>query len=247
MKIIPLSEGAFTIDQTKVFVPFDLNNDKLNDRPRGSLLVEIQPFLVITDHDVILLDAGLGFSTNGVMQLYDNLAVYGFSAHDITKVLMSHLHRDHAGGLTLKDTYHGSWHLSFPQATHYIHRQELEFALHGQNASYDAEKLSILEAHERVVLLSDEGIIDDYIKHQHSGGHSPYHQVFWINSNDKTVFFGGDEAPQLQQMKTKFVAKYDYNGKRAMELRQQWWEEAKIEQWEMLFYHDIATPQIIPY
>ncbi|MEY5045642.1 MAG: hypothetical protein RL713_867, partial [Bacteroidota bacterium] len=57
---------------------------------------------------------------------------------------------------------------------------------------------------------------------------------------------GGDEAPQLQQMKTKFVAKYDHDGKRAMELRQEWWEQAKTEGWSILFYHDIATPIIKP-
>ncbi|MEY5045953.1 MAG: hypothetical protein RL713_1178, partial [Bacteroidota bacterium] len=227
MKIIPLSEGAFTIDQTKVFVPFDVQKDNLQERPRGSLLVEIQPFLIVTDNDIILLDAGLGFSTNGVAQLYENLAQHGFSSHDVTKVLMSHLHRDHAGGLTIKDPYHASWHLAFPNANHYIHQQELDFALYGMNVSYDAEKLQVLEGNDKVVLLSDEGIIDGYIRHQFSGGHSPYHQVFWIEDKNETIFFGGDEAPQLQQMKTKFVAKYDHDGKRAMELRQEWWEQAK--------------------
>ncbi len=29
MKIIPLSEGAFTVDKTKQFIPFDLNKDSL--------------------------------------------------------------------------------------------------------------------------------------------------------------------------------------------------------------------------
>jgi glyoxylase-like metal-dependent hydrolase (beta-lactamase superfamily II) len=246
MKIIPLSEGAFTIDQTKVFVPFDVQKDNLQERPRGSLLVEIQPFLILTDSDIILLDAGLGFSTNGVAQLYENLAQHGFSSHDVTKVLMSHLHRDHAGGLTIKDPYHATWHLAFPNAIHYIHQQELDFALYGMNVSYDAEKLQVLEGNDKVVLLSDEGIIDGYIRHQFSGGHSPYHQVFWIEDKNETIFFGGDEAPQLQQMKTKFVAKYDHDGKRAMELRQEWWEQAKTEGWSILFYHDIATPLIKP-
>lgn len=246
MKIIPLSEGAFTIDQTKVFVPFDVQKDNLQERPRGSLLVEIQPFLIVTTSDIILLDTGLGFSTNGVAQLYENLAVHGFSSHDVTKVLMSHLHRDHAGGLTVKDPYHSNWHLAFPNALHYIHHKELEFALHGNNASYDAEKLQVLEENDKVVLLSDAGLIDGYIRHQFSGGHSPFHQVFWIKGGNETVFFGGDEAPQLQQMKTKFVAKYDHDGKRAMELRQVWWDQAKAEQWTILFYHDITTPSIIP-
>jgi glyoxylase-like metal-dependent hydrolase (beta-lactamase superfamily II) len=246
MKIIPLSEGAFTIDQTKVFVPFDVQKDNLQERPRGSLLVEIQPFLIVTASDIILLDTGLGFSTNGVAQLYENLAVHGFSSLDVTKVLMSHLHRDHAGGLTIKDPYHSTWHLAFPNAVHYIHQKELAFALYGKNVSYDAEKLQVLEGNDKVVLLSDEGWIDGYIRHQFSGGHSPFHQVFWIKEGNEMIFFGGDEAPQLQQMKTKFVAKYDHDGKKAMELRQVWWDQAKAEQWTILFYHDITTPSIVP-
>jgi hypothetical protein len=62
MKILPLSEGAFTIDKTKVFVPFDTEKEELNSRPPGSLLVEIQPFVIVTDKDVILLDTGLGYN-----------------------------------------------------------------------------------------------------------------------------------------------------------------------------------------
>jgi hypothetical protein len=63
MKIIPLSEGTFTIDKTKIFVSFELDKDELQQRPIGSLLVEVQPFVVITKNDVILIDTGLGFLT----------------------------------------------------------------------------------------------------------------------------------------------------------------------------------------
>lgn len=56
MQIIPLSEGSFTIDQSKVFVPFDTKTETLQSRPTGSILVEIQPFVVITSKDVILID-----------------------------------------------------------------------------------------------------------------------------------------------------------------------------------------------
>lgn len=45
-------------------------------------------------------------------------------------------------------------------------------------------------------------------------------------------------------MKNKFVAKYDFNGKKAMELRQQWWKEGTEKHWTFLFYHDIKTPYI---
>jgi glyoxylase-like metal-dependent hydrolase (beta-lactamase superfamily II) len=242
MKVIPLSEGSFTIDHTKIFLPFDTAKDDLQQRSRGSLLVEIQPFLVETKNDLILLDTGLGFSENGVLQLYHNLAVHGFSPSDITMVLMSHLHRDHAGGITVRDSYSGLSHLSFPHADYFINERELDFALHAGNASYDADRLSILDGNDNVRLLDDHGMINGYIQHELSAGHSPFHQVFWIQEDNEVVFFGGDEAPQLQQMKTRFVAKYDHDGRKAMELRQKWWEIATKEHWQFLFYHDIKTP-----
>ncbi len=242
MKIMPLSEGSFTIDHSKVFIPFDPVTDNMQQRSKGSLLVEIQPFLVETSRDLILLDAGLGFSQHGVLQLFDRIDSLGYAASDITKVLMSHLHRDHAGGLSFKDVYTDAYHLSFPNAVHYIHKQELHFALYGGNPSYDATGLYLLEKHDKVVLLDDFGVIDGYITHQLSSGHSLFHQVFFIREDGDTLLFAGDEAPQLQQMKTRFVAKYDQDGKKAMALRQEWWEQGQKEGWTFAFYHDISTP-----
>ena len=74
MKIIPLSEGAFSIDKTKQFIPFDKDKDDLQQRAVGSLLVEIQPFCVVTLNDIIVIDTGLGFSNSeGVLQIHQNL------------------------------------------------------------------------------------------------------------------------------------------------------------------------------
>jgi hypothetical protein len=100
-----------------------------------------------------------------------------------------------------------------------------------------------LRNNPQVVLLKDDkGWIDNYIRYELTGAHSPWHQVFWISEGDETIFFGGDDAPQLQQMKHRFVAKYDHDGKKAMELRKQWWQEGAKEGWTFLFYHDIKTP-----
>src|SRR5580765_7406042 len=115
MKIIPLSEGVFTIDKTKVFIPFDVTKDELQARSSGSLLVEVQPFVVITGKDILLLDTGLGFMKQGEMQLHQNLEANQIKPSDVTKVLLSHLHKDHAGGVSHKDRL-GHYHLSFPNA-----------------------------------------------------------------------------------------------------------------------------------
>ena len=123
MKIIPLSEGSFTVDKTKVFVPFDESKDVLSERPPGSLLVEVQPFAVITDNDVLLLDAGLGFrNANGVLQIHQNLMDNGINPSEVTKVLMSHLHKDHSGGVSCKDETDGERRLTFSTARYYIQK-----------------------------------------------------------------------------------------------------------------------------
>lgn len=241
MTIIPLSEGVFTIDKTKIFVPFDPDTDDLQQRPVGSLLVEVLPFVVVTSKDVLLLDTGLGFSRQGEMQLITNLKANGIEPDSITKVLLTHLHKDHAGGVSRRDRF-GHYRLTFPGATYYVQEQEYRFAMETGFPSFMPEEISVLENDPRVVLLNGNGVIDDYIFYEVTGGHSPYHQVFWIRDNQDTVFFGGDEAPQLQQMKSKFVAKYDYDGKKAMQLRQLWWQQGSEQGWCFLFYHDVKTP-----
>ncbi|HRP54518.1 MBL fold metallo-hydrolase [Agriterribacter sp.] len=243
MKIIPLSEGAFTVDQSKQFVPFNLTRDDLLQRSAGSLLVEIQPFVVITSKDVLLIDAGLGFSdADGTLQIHRNLISNNINPSDITKVLMSHLHKDHAGGVSLYDKMLNQRFLSFPNATYYVQQEELMFALQKGLPSFIPDEIEILQLAGNVHFLKGDGIIDDYIRYEITAAHSPWHQVFWIEENGETIFYGADDAPQLHQMKSRFVAKYDYDGKKCMELRQQWWQRGQQEKWTFLFYHDVKNP-----
>ncbi len=267
MIIHPLSEGQFTVDQTKVFVPFDASQHQLTARPAGSLLVEIQPFVVITSQDVILLDAGLGYYVGADLQLHRQLSSVGLRPEQVTKVILSHLHKDHIGGIAFQqpslqsavmdsptphtaapDTFDFSasgeatlWHPTFPNAHYYVQREELAYALDKPTASYLPSLLQWLSSYERLVLLDGATQINDAIRCEPSGGHCPFHQVIWICENGQTVFYGGDEAPQLQQMRHRFVAKYDKDGKKAMELRAQWWQLAEQEHWTFLFYHDVTN------
>lgn len=245
MTIIPLSEGSFTVDRTKQFKPFNKASDELQDRPVGSLLVEVQPFAVVTGQDILLLDTGLGFSNaTGTLQVHENLQKNGIQPNEITKVLLSHLHKDHSGGISMEEKISGKRELSFPNATYYLNKDEFDFALRNGNPSFNVEDFSLLRDEKKIVFTEGEGLIDGYIHYEVSGGHSPFHQVFTINKANEIFFYGGDVAPQLQQMKNRFIAKYDHDGKKSMELRQEWWNEGKQEHWTILFYHDIKTPYI---
>jgi len=239
MQIFSLSEGSFTIDKTKIFIPFS-DEENLQDRAPGSLLVEIQPFVVKTEKDILLLDTGLGFSEKKQLQLFSNLQNVGIQPADITKILLSHLHKDHSGGLALDYDFNN---LAFPNATYYIQENELLAAAEGSGKSYANALWQQLYQSPQVCLLQNtKGLIDQYISYEVTHAHSPHHQVFWIKEKGETIFFGGDDAPQLKQMKHRVVAKYDYDGKKAMELRQTWWEQGEKEKWTFLFYHDVQHP-----
>jgi glyoxylase-like metal-dependent hydrolase (beta-lactamase superfamily II) len=185
MQIIPLSEGVFTIDKSKIFVPFDVNKDELQARSSGSLLVEVQPFVVVTQKDVLLLDTGLGFMLNSEMQLHKNLLAKNINPANVTKVLLSHLHKDHAGGIGYKDKL-GHYHLSFPNAIYYVQQAEFDFAMNTGFPSFMTEEILILDQNSQVVFLNEpDGFIDKYIHYQVTGAHSPHHQVFWIEEESK--------------------------------------------------------------
>jgi glyoxylase-like metal-dependent hydrolase (beta-lactamase superfamily II) len=234
-QIFPLSEGTFTIGRDKIFQPFDEDKEVLTDRPTGSLLVEVQPFAVVNDEDVILLDTGLGFNgPDNKAHLAENLMKHHIHPEEVTKVLLSHLHKDHAGGIDLE---------LFPNARFYIYRKEMDYALKIGFPSYYADDLKPLLQSDRVTWLEGEsGMIGDKVRFEHAGGHCPEHIVFWINSEEGLIFYGGDEAPQYKQMKIKYVAKYDVDGKKAMQFRERWAEEGAREGWRFLFYHDVGTP-----
>lgn len=244
-KVFPLSEGVFTVGYDKQFVPFSHDNDILTDRPTGSLLVEIQPFLVVTDKDVIVLDTGLGYEQDGALQIHSNLRQHGYEPEHVTKVLLSHLHKDHAGGVVYKDKT-GLVKNTFPKAEYYIYKPEVSFALEQGLPSFHPDEIEPLLTSPQVNWLEgEEGTIDGYIQFFHSGGHSPQHIVFLIDDGSDKIFFGGDEAPQLKQMKMRYIAKYDYDGKKALALREQYAAQGKAEGWQFLFYHDVKTPVAI--
>jgi glyoxylase-like metal-dependent hydrolase (beta-lactamase superfamily II) len=242
IQVFPLSEGEFTVGHDKEFIPFTPGSN-LADRSTGSLHVEVQPFLVKTENDLIVLDTGLGQRTAaGTLQLTENIRNAGFAPEEVTLVLHSHLHKDHAGGATFTDE-HGRPGPTFPNARYALYRREVDFALAKGSPAFSVARTEEMLLHCDIQWLDgDSGYVTDHVQFFHTGGHSPYHIVFLIENEGGTVFYGGDEAPQLKQMKFKYIAKYDYDGRKASEIRARYAETGAREGWLFLFYHDVKCP-----
>ena len=207
-KIIPLSEGAFTVDQSKKFIPFEMEKDELGQRNRGSLLVEVQPFAVITSKDILIFDTGLGHTDeNGQLQIHKNLAANGINATDVTKVLLSHLHKDHSGGIAQPNKKIAA----FENATYYISKKEWDFALEKPSPSYHKNDFFFLERAGKVNFVEGDGVIDDYIHYEFTNAHSLFHQVFKMRfAFNRQGFFAGQQTYHRtfyfwRRIKTVFV------------------------------------------
>jgi glyoxylase-like metal-dependent hydrolase (beta-lactamase superfamily II) len=89
-------------------------------------------------NDLILFDTGLGFNDEqGELILHKNIRNAGFDPTDVTKILMSHLHYDHAGGMIHKQG--DKVELSFPDAEYVINRGEWETAFSSTSSSYHTD------------------------------------------------------------------------------------------------------------
>src|SRR5476651_598409 len=235
MHIYTLAEGSYSVDASKKFIPFDPQVDNFRDRP-ASLFIHVNPFLVKTTDDLILFDTGLGYKdTRDELFLHQHIRNAGFEPDDVTLVLMSHLHYDHSGGLVVERN--GKLEPSFPNARHVIQRMEWETAKAGKSSSYHREIFEALDGKVKLEFVEGSGTLQPGIRYELSGGHSPYHQVFWLESEGEKCFFGGDELPEPEQLIRKFVAKYDYDGRKAMQLREEYGKIAAEEGWTCLFYH----------
>ena len=235
MKAFPLVEGSYSVDSSKTFIPFDASIHNPKDRP-ASLFIYVQPFLVETGNDLIILDTGLGFQNEqGELIIHQNIKKAGYNPSDVSLVLMSHLHYDHAGGMV--NNIGGQLSLSFPNAEYVIQRGEWEAAYSKPSLSYKTEIFDFVQRSGSVQFIEGSGQFNSEISFELTGGHCEFHQVFLIQEEKEIIFFGADILPEPEQLLRKFIAKYDFDGRRSMELRNEYGLRAVEENWQCLFYH----------
>lgn len=241
VQVYTLHEGSYSVDATKKFVPFDPAIHSPKDRP-ASLFIHVQPFLVKINDTLVLLDTGLGYSNEeGKLHLHENIRKAGFKPEDVEMVLMSHLHFDHSGGMV--HNVNGKMELSFPDATYVMQRGEWETAFSSTSSSYHTDIFDFVQRNAQMKLIEGSGQLTDEISYELTGAHCPFHQVFLIESEGDKVFFGGDVLPEPEELIRKFIAKYDFDGRKAMELREEYGQKAAAENWKCLFYHSKSKSQ----
>ena len=238
IKIYPLREVVYQVNKSKDFNYVE--NEDLVDEANGYVLT-VRPFLVHIGDELILIDAGFGYHEEEKSALVERIEEIGFNATAISQILVSHLHKDHIGGIG--KIVDGKLETYFPNAKIYIHEDEMIYTMNlGEHSSYNFEIVKALQYHPQVNYLREtKGEIIPGVTFEKVGGHVPNQMVFWIKEDEETVFYGADNLPQMSYLKYDMAFKNDVNGKDAQESRRIWQEQMVKENWTVLFYHGKRT------
>jgi len=174
--------------------------------------------------------------------LLAGLSAMGVAATDITDVVFTHLHWDHAGGAT---RYDESRQLvsTFPNASYFINRMEWEDALSGAPelaGSYALDNLAAPQRAGQVVLVDDEMEIVPGLWTRVTGGHTRGHQALLFESHGQAAIYPGDLCPVTTHLRRLWCAAYDLYPLETRRRKPQLLGEVVDNGWWMLWDHDPA-------
>lgn len=238
--VTPLYEGTFSVGLDKKF-----NRIGRDDPPqKGALKLSINPFLIKNEDQNILFDVGLGefgvdTSTDTIKK---NLAEQDVEDFEITDIFASHLHIDHIGGLAGQPN--GYWELTFPDARLWVSENEwkkLGSKLQKQDET-QADFINFIESKADICFLGDEEQPLPQVRVKKVGGHTEFSQVLFYENEDQKYLMAGDVIGTRGEINRSFAAKYDYDGKKSMEIREELKKLACEQNYGILAYHETDHP-----
>ena len=251
MKLIPISAGHFHCDGGALFgvIPKVLWSKVYPAHSGNFTPLALRCLLVDQGERKILIETGIGnhysekhLKNNGVVddnQLEKSLVEKGYAPEDITDVLLTHLHWDHATG-AVKNT-EGVLELRFTNATHWCSQTQWEHSKISnprERAAYHAEVLNFLFDSGKLNLVKKVGELFPGIEVHFFDGHTPGQMIPFIQLEGKTIVYTSDLVPTTANIPLLWVAAYDLNPVKVMEEKEQFLEEAAEKNYILFFEHD---------
>ena len=201
----------------------------------------------------ILIDTGIGdkwsdkhrvmYGIERQRSFDDSLkAIAGVSSSDITVVINTHLHFDHAGGNTRLDES-GKTIPSFPNARYFISRAEYEHAeapSERDRASYFADNWRPVKESGQLELKSGDYEVVPGLRMETYAGHDRSMQCARLETDGRTLFAFADLVPTRAHVPFAWVMGYDLYPVETVEAKKKLIPQAANEGWVCLFYHDPA-------
>ncbi|MES2768875.1 MAG: MBL fold metallo-hydrolase [Bdellovibrionota bacterium] len=172
--------------------------------------------------------------------LLKSLKQHGLSPEDITDVILTHLHFDHAGGATCaKD---GKIVPTFPKAKYYVQKKNLEIA---RNPNI-REKASYLKPNfEPLVKAGVLNLLDGDVENLFpnvsvlvSNGHTEAQQIVKVADANTGILYAADVIPTSTHIRSAWIMGYDLDPLTIIKEKRAFLKEAVQNSWFIYFEHD---------
>jgi glyoxylase-like metal-dependent hydrolase (beta-lactamase superfamily II) len=182
--------------------------------------LSINAFLINTGAQLILVDTGAGelFGPHSGGRLIANLRAAGYQPEQIDAVLLTHIHGDHSGGLSI-----GGQRV-FPNALVYVDKRDAEFWLSAaEERAVPAERRKTFQQSHATVgpyvaagkLRPFDGARELFpgIRAMPAYGHTPGHTAYMVESKGQRLLLWGDiiHVAEVQFPDPDITIDYDVN------------------------------------
>lgn len=249
-----IETGTFALDGGAMFgvVPKPLWEKSHPADARNRIRMSARALLVRGEGRVILVDTGNGDKydpkfreiyglDDAVTNLDRSLLAHGVRPEDVTDVVLTHLHFDHAGGATRR-TAHGV-EPSFPNARYHVQRAHLEAALaptERDRASFLHDDFQPLIRNGQLVQVDGEKDVFPGFRVITMSGHTTALQCPLISDGQSTLLYCADLIPLHSHCQLPWIMGYDLRPLVTLEEKRKTLTRAAEERWVLFFEHDPA-------
>jgi glyoxylase-like metal-dependent hydrolase (beta-lactamase superfamily II) len=255
VEVVPDTE--FRLDGGAMFgvVPRSLWSRVCPPDEENRVRLNMNCLFIETERERILLETGAGdkwsprqeemYGIKRERTLGESLSVVaGIGAHEISIVVNTHLHFDHAGGNTTRDAS-GKIVPAFPNARYFVSRAEYEHAENPHErdrASYLPENWRPLKETGQLELKEANYEVAPGLQMETITGHSRTMQCAQLTRGGRTLFGFADLVPTRAHVPLAWVMGYDLYPVETLEAKRRLLPQAAREDWLCLFYHDAQMP-----
>ena len=245
-----LNGGVNFLDGGAMFgvVPKPLWNRRYPANEKNQIELRTDPILLQLDGKNYLIDAGMGngkltekqIRNYGVLEessIDKSLAELGLTLKDIDCILMTHMHFDHACGLTKVDG--DSYTSVFPDVpiiTSAVEWNEMRNPnIRSRNTYW---KMNWEPIQDQVETFEDELQITDHLRMIHTGGHSDGHSIIIYEDGDDCFIHMADIMATHAHQNVLWVMAYDDYPMTSIFQKEKWMEYGYERNAWYTFYHD---------
>lgn len=255
VEIVP--DAEFWLDGGAMFgvVPRSLWSRVAPPDEENRVRLNMNCLFVETQRERILVETGIGdkwsakhaamYGIRRERTLAESLKnLTGCGADEITIVVNTHLHFDHAGGNTTLDA-RGEVVPTFPNARYFVSQEEYEHAEsphERDHASYLAENWRPLSETGQLELKDATYEVVPGLTMETVAGHSRTMQCVRLTRGDQTLFGFADLVPTRAHVPAAWIMGYDLYPVETLEAKKRLLPQAAREEWLCLFYHDPDAP-----